>query len=100
MVVQLLLPDERRIFIERDASIAVACPDGCVRGSVYFDSNEVAAWLRMSGRESTLEQLGRRLRCSACGKRPATLRHITKLHTTKLASLPASIRAKTKFGTS
>lgn len=66
----------------------VACPPGCIRAKVYFDSNALIAWLRQRRRPITCEEVKARLRCAVCAERPAEVRIISKLWTFKLATLP------------
>ena len=80
--------DGSRNFLPDNQSIMVACPEGCVRSKVYFDSNTVGRWLRSRGRPSTMEALRAVLVCRVCGERPSEIRIVGKLNTTKLATLP------------
>ena len=80
--------DGGRSFLPHDESVMVACPEGCVRGKVYFDSNTLARWLTARGKASTIEAVRAYLRCRVCGERPAEIRIVGRLRTTKLAVLP------------
>ena len=86
--VKLVGPALTRTFIDRDQSLLVACPPGCVRGKTYFDTNTLCAWLHDRGWPATVETLRARLRYRVCGERPAEVRLVTKLWTFRLATLP------------
>lgn len=85
---KLIVAEPTPTFIPRDKSLMVACPPGCVRGKVYFDTDAVSGWMRSRHRLPTIEALYERLICGVCGERPAEVRVITKLLRTKLATLP------------
>lgn len=80
--------DPARTFIPGDMSLMAACPPGCVRGKVYFNSSAVAGWLRGRRCSATIEALSARLVCGDCGEKPAEIRVITKLLETRLTTLP------------
>lgn len=67
---KLAEPDRTLAFIPSDKSFMVACPPGCVRCKVYFDSNAVADWLRSRRVIPTVELFTARLVCSVCGEKP------------------------------
>lgn len=69
---RIIASDRERTFIPSNKSLMVACPPGCVRGKVYFDSNAVAAWLRTRRVVPTAELFTARLVCGVRGEKPAT----------------------------
>ncbi len=79
---------EAEALIPSNHSLMVACPPGCVRGKVYFDTNTVANWMRSRRVFPSIEKLKARLVCGICGERPAEIRVISRLTKTKLATLP------------
>lgn len=84
--VKLVRPEPT--FLPGDESVMVACPEGCVRVKVYFDGNTLERWMRARGWLPTVEEVRARLVCRVCGERPAEVRSVGKLLTTKLATLP------------
>lgn len=85
--VRIIASDLKRSFIPSNMTFMVACPPGCVRGKVYFDSNAVAAWLRVRRAIPTIELFTARLVCGICREKPAEVRLITQLTRTRLATL-------------